>query len=211
MVPSDAAAPFDDPAYLFEPWWPGTRVLAIIQGNAVRLQADQLADMRRAFPELDDLPGQIAASDAVVEGTILVLDRRARPDTELLRRRLVGVDAPSRQGRAAFVATDLLRLGGHRLTRRPFSGRRSRLASLVRPSDWCVVGPGYEGEGQEVAAAAAELGFTALSAHRLDAPYTPGRAGDAWLRVPIAPRHVEPHRLPPILAVLRRLPLDGAS
>lgn len=210
MLPSDASSPFDDPAYLFEPWWPGTRVLAIIEEGSVRLQADELADVLRAFPELEVLPDQLAASDAIVEGTVLVLDAAARPDAKLLRRRLLE-DGAARDGRAAFIATDLLRHAGHRLARRPFSARRARLESLVRSSDWCTVGRGYEGEGRALAAAAADLGFIALSAHRLDAPYVTGRAGDAWLRVPIAPGRAEADRLPPIVAVFRRLPLDGGS
>ena len=207
MIPSEGSAPFDDPAYLFEPWWPGTRVLAVVAGGTLRLEAAELADVLGTFPELGALPGQLAVPDAIVEGTVLVLDRGARPDADLLRRRLA--DPSVRAGRPAFIATDLLAAGGRRLTRRPFSRRRERLQAILATTDWCTTSRGYPGEGRTLAVAAAQLGFRALSARRLDAPYRAGPAGGAWLRVPLGPDlpHDE-RRLPPIIAVFRRLPLD---
>jgi hypothetical protein len=63
---------------------------------------------------------------------------------------------------------------------------------------------GFVGEGTRVASVLGPLGFTAMSARRLDARLRRGRAGNAWFRVPlIAP----PRALPPILAVVRKLPL----
>ena len=223
MLPAPAAGPFDDPAYLFEPWWPGTRAIVFVEDGRVRLQAAELADVLAAFPELAGLAGRVAAADAILEGVVLVLDRAGRPDPALLRRRLE--DPGEHAGRPAFVAHDLLAASGRRLTRLPFCERRERLAGLMRTADWCTVSRGYPGEGRTLAIAAADLGFRWLSAHRLDAPYRAGAAGDAWLRVPTAevaangPRSEDGRgalaaaagfgepRLPPILAVFRRLPL----
>ncbi len=222
MLPSRAPGPFDDPSYLFEPWWPGTRTIVFVEDGRVRLQAAELADVLAAFPELAGLAGRVAAPDAILDGVVLVLDRAGRPDPVLLRRRLE--DPGEHAGRPAFVADDLLAASGRRLTRLPFCERRERLAALVRAADWCTVSRGYPGEGRTLAIAAADLGFRWLSAHRLDAPYRAGAAGDAWLRVPTAevagngPQpdagrgapvagFAEP-RLPPILAVFRRLPLE---
>jgi bifunctional non-homologous end joining protein LigD len=223
MLPTRAAGPFDDPAYLFEPWWPGTRAIVFVEDGRVRLQAAELADVLAAFPELAGLADRVAAPDAILDGVVLVLDRAGRPDPALLRRRLE--DPAEHAGRPAFVAHDLLAASGRRLTRLPFRDRRERLAAQMRTTDWCTVSRGYPGEGRTLALAAADLGFRWLSAHRLDAAYRAGAAGDAWLRVPTAElasngppsderrdvraakaAFAEP-RLPPILAVFRRLPL----
>ena len=208
MRPTDGAAPFDDPAYLFEPWWPGIHAFVLIDGEAVVLQADALADPNPAFPELTDVAGLVRTDGVLIEATILVLDARARPSADLLRRRLEGQwrdGTALRPGRTALVATDLLRLGGRSIARRPFGERRGELAALLRPSSWCLAGRGFSGEGIAVARALGELGFHWVSAHRLDAPYRPGPAGDAWFRIPIE----EPaeRRPPPFLAVARRLGL----
>ena len=64
---------------------------------------------------------------------------------------------------------------------------------------------GFVGEGTRVASVLAPLGFSALSARRLDARLRRGPAGDAWFRVPLV---AAPRALPPILAVVERLPLE---
>ncbi len=209
MRPTEGRAPFDDPAYLFEPWWPGIHSFVFVSGGRVRLQADALADPGPAFPELVAVAELVEAERAVLEATILVLDGRARPSADLLRRRLAGewrgAGAEAPPGRAALVATDLLSLGGRSLARRPFGERRGELAALLRPSPWCQPGRGFVGEGITVASALGELGLHWVSAHRLDAPYHAGPAGDAWFRVPIE----EPaeRTAPTFMAVARRLGL----
>ena len=52
MTPGDTEAPFDDPAWFFEPWWPGALATIIVTGGGMRLLAGQLVDPLVAFPEL---------------------------------------------------------------------------------------------------------------------------------------------------------------
>jgi bifunctional non-homologous end joining protein LigD len=231
MRPTGGTAPFGDEGYLFEPWWPGIHGFILVDRGVVGLQADALADPGPAFPELAGVAGLVDAERALIEATILVLDARARPSAELLRRRLGGgwravpaplpgqgrgraaaakpgedrTGVPPLPGRAAVVATDLLVLGHRPLLGRPFGERRGELAAVLRPSTWCLPGRGFVGEGIAVARALGELGFHWVSAHRLDAPYRAGPAGDAWFRIPIE----EPaaRRPPPFLAVARKLGL----
>ena len=107
MQPSVAAGPFDDPAYLFEPWWPGVRALAWIDGGRlVRLQAEGMADAMTAFAELgEELPERLTEDGVVLDGWLLALDDGGWLDTDLLRRRLAGELGAGRPG---FVASDLL-------------------------------------------------------------------------------------------------------
>jgi bifunctional non-homologous end joining protein LigD len=200
MRPTDGEGPFDDPRYFFEPWWPGIRALAFVEGGAVRLRAEALADPLPAFPELAGVAGLVRGDGAVLDTTLMVLDARGRPSRTLLERRLRG----GASGVAALVASDLLYLDGVSLARRPFGERRGELAALLAPSPWCLAGRGFVGDGMTVAEALGALGFRALSARRLDAPLRHGPAGDAWYRVPVV---AGPRELPPLLAVLRRLPL----
>lgn len=201
MQPSGVDAPFDDPDYLFEPWWPGVRALAFVEGGRLRLQVDGLSDALAAVPEVEELTGQLMEDGVVLDGTLLVLDDGGHPDAGLLRARLGG---GSRRGRPAFVASDLLWSSGQELTRRTYAARRAHLVSVLRDGDRVVVGRGYRRDGTLVAEALAELGIDGLSARWLEARYRSGPAGDAWLRAPIA--SAEPHRRP-TLALIQRLPL----
>ena len=206
MEPADGAGPFDDPAYFFEPWWPGLPIVVRAGSGRVEVEAHELIDVLAVFPDLAELGALVDGAELLVEGTLLALDAGGRPDRRLLRDRLSGAtDSPAR---AAFVATDLLERDARSQLRQPFSSRRACLAESFRPSDWCAVSRGIVGEGHTMAVAAAPLGFSALSAHRMDAPYRIGPAGDAWLRLPIAPAEAD-DALPPLLVVFRALPLPG--
>lgn len=204
MRPTAGIGPFDDPEYLFEPWWPGLRAVAWVEdGRLARLQVEGLADAMAAFGELaEELPAQLMDSAAILEGWLLVLDEGGWLDTDLLRRRLGG-DLGA--GRPALVACDLLWSGGASLQRRPFAARRERLEAVLPDGDRCVVGHALRREGTLLAEALKRFGFAALSARRLSARYRSGAAGDAWLRLPITP--VVPTERPR-LALIQRLPLE---
>ena len=206
MQPIAGIGPFDDADYLFEPWWPGLRALAWVEGARVtRLQIEGLADAMAAFGELDaELPRQLLADEVILDGSLLVLDDGGWLDADLLRRRLSG---DRRAGRPAFIASDLLWSDAASLQRRPFAARRERLESILTGGDRCVVGHALRGEGTLLAEALRRFGFTALSARRLDARFRSGPAGEAWLRLPIEPA-VPSER--PQLALIQRLPLETA-
>lgn len=206
MQPTIGVGPFDDAGFLFEPWWPGVRALAWVEGaRLTRLQVDGLADAMAAFSELDDeLPRQLLEDEVIVDGSLLVLDEGGWLDGDLLRRRLAGERAA---GRPAFVASDLLWSAGASLQRRPFAARRERLEAILPDGDRCVVGHALRGEGTLLAEALRRFGFTGLSARRLDARIRSGAAGDAWLRLPMVP--VVPSERPR-LALIQRLPLGTA-
>jgi bifunctional non-homologous end joining protein LigD len=205
MRPTDGDAPFDDPGYYFEPWWPGIRATAFVEDGRVRLRAEALTDPTSAFPELAALPGLVTRDGVVLDVTLLVLDATTRPNSTFLNQRL---DAPTKTtrllGTAALVAQDLLYLDGRPLADRPFGERRAELAAVMTSSTWCLPGRGFVGDGIAVGLALAEMGFRGVSARRLDAALRPGLAGDAWYRVPVTPRQRD---LPPFLAIFSKLPL----
>lgn len=201
MQATEIEAPFDDPGYLFEPWWPGVRAMAFCERGTLRLQASGMADALAAFPELSPMPEQLAEDGVVLDGTLLVLDEAGRPDPDLLRARLRGGERP---GRPAYVASDLLWSGGQPVVGRSFAIRRRWLEQILAPGDRVTVGRGYVGDGTLVGEALTALGIDALSARQLRARHRAGVAGDAWLRAPL--RAAEP-RPRPTLALILRLPL----
>jgi len=202
-VPTAGSAPFDDTDWFFEPWWPGSIVLAYIGDEGVRLQAEHLADPLAVFPELAAIDRQFGASGMIVEGTLLALDDEGRPDAELLRRRLAADESAG--GQPAIVASDLLYVGGRPLLGQPFDERRARLTRLLSDGDHCVVSRGLRGEGVTLAAAAASMGIHEISARLLTAPYRAGQQDGSWLRLPVTETPAKQTR--PLLALLQRLPL----
>ncbi len=204
MLPGAGEGPFDDAAWFFEPWWPGIQAMVVIEGTHLSLRTTQLSDPLPAFPELATMPQQVAARQAVIVGTLLVLDADGRPDPDALRQRLADPDA--RTGSGAFIAADLIGWEQRPLINQPFATRRSSLLEVVADGDRFLVSRGLHGEGETLASAAAAMGIDGVSARRLDAPWHPGMASEAWLRLPVAATTVGPVR--PLLVLLQRLPLD---
>lgn len=203
MAVGPVDAPFDDPGWFFEPWWPGTLATIVTTHDGMRL-VGQLGDPLAAFPELSVVPAQLRARSAVVPGTLLVLDADGRPDSPALHRRLA--DPATRTGTGAFIAADLLEHDGELLVDAPFAARRARLLETVIESDHFLASRGLHGEGTTLARAAASMGIEAVSARRLDAAWHAGPSPDAWLRFPVQGRPSRARR--PLLVLLQRLPLD---
>jgi bifunctional non-homologous end joining protein LigD len=203
MLATDIDAPFDDPGFLFEPWWPGVRAIAFCERGALRLQVTGMADALAVFPELRPMPEQLAEDGVVLDGTLMVLDDGGRPDADLLRARLGGSQRP---GRPAYVVSDLLWSGGQPVVGRSFGVRRRWLEAILAPGDRVTVGRAYVGDGTLVAEALAALGIDALSARQLSARHRSGPAGEAWLRAPLVAAEPRPR---PTLALILRLPLES--
>ena len=203
MRPVLGEAPFDDVDWFFEPWWPGTTVIAYVEDFRVRLQIEHLADPLASFPELSDVGGDFAHDQVIVEGALLVLDDEGRPDADLLRRRLARPGSPD--GSPAFIASDLLYDLGQPLLGLPFEERRQRLATVLRDTDRCVVSRGLRGEGVTLADAVSSMGLSEISARTLSGKYRAGTQDQAWLRLPTVEKPAIPTR--PLLALLQRLPL----
>lgn len=204
MQPGAGVAPFDDPDYLFEPWWPGVRALAWVEGGRlIRLRAAGMADALVGFAELaEELPERLMEDAVVLDGWLLALDEGGWLDAGLLHRRVAG---DRRAGRPAFVASDLLWSGGRAWVRRPFAARRERLEAILLDGDRCVVSHALRREGTLMAEALGRFGLEALSARRLDARHRSGLAGDAWLRIPIRPAPIVER---PRLSLIQRLPFE---
>ena len=193
MEPDLGTAPFDDPDYRFEPWWPGSRVLLFVERGEVRPVIEQLVDPLAAFPELRGVGGLLGEDGVIIDGSLLVLDADGRPDADLLRERLAYPEV--RNGEAAFVASDLVWAGGVDLTRRPFSERLERLTALLRETDWCMVARGYVGRGPRRRRRPGLDGPRRHVSRHLGSPYRRGPSAGAWLRVPVVAA-VAPDRRP---------------
>jgi bifunctional non-homologous end joining protein LigD len=204
MRASSAEAPFDDDDYFFEPWWPGARTFAFVEGGRLRLQAEHFGNPLGMFPELAVISSQLMAEGVVLDGTLLVLDGEGRPDRDLLRRRLAEEGEPV--GTGAFVASDLVWCDGAPIADQPFERRRQRLGAVLRDGDLCVVSRGLRGEGITLASAVASMGIEAVSARCLDGRWRSGGAEEDWLRLPVNETPARETR--PLLVLLQRLPLD---
>jgi len=162
---SQRAAPFDDPAWMFEPKYDGVR--AFVHASASECQIRTVQELSlEALPELRGrVAGVLGMRDVILDGQIVSLDPKGRP---VLRDLLKGL------GFVAFAAFDLLWLDGEDLRPQPLGERKRRLAELL-PSD---TGPLYKvftlaEHGRALFEATRKMELDGVVAKRLADPYAP--------------------------------------
>ena len=230
MLARPLEAAFDSPNHLFEPVWGGLRALARIGPADIPGAGDVVfidetgAELSLVPADLAGLAVRVAARSAVLDGEIVVVDEAGRLDREELERRLGG--APGRP--LAYLAFDLLDLDGRSLLSMPLERRRELLRKVLRPGDEVVAVPAIAEEGRALFEAVAAQGLAGIRARQRTGPYLPGVRSRLWRQVDVGagskrvkeaadvlanevaaarPRSGA-GRTAPVLALMRRLPLD---
>jgi bifunctional non-homologous end joining protein LigD len=172
--------------------WDGVRAIATLSGGVARLYARSGAEITAAYPELTPLAAGL--DEAVLDGEIVVLDRRGRPSFTALAERM-HVRDPGRAARLAatlpvtYMIFDLLVLDRVGLVHRPYAQRRAALDALAVDrlvgQHWLV--PPTFADGPATLAAAEENALEGVVAKRLNSVYQPGIRSPDWIKAKLEP------------------------
>lgn len=155
--------------WLFEPAWPGRRLMA---------------HLARGEAHLTDEDGRAATdADAEVAGTILV----AGVDASEALLDVVWTPLAATPRGPAVVAIDLVALDGDPLADVPFAERRRLLESIVTPGERLRIGPLVKHPVGRWLDGWAANGFQHYLATHQNAPYTPGEPNPERLEIEIGP------------------------
>ncbi|MGW1995063.1 non-homologous end-joining DNA ligase [Embleya sp. NPDC001921] len=179
----------------FEINWDGARTVVYCAGDrTVRLLSGEGEDVTRTYPELAALGEQHGQRQAVLDGEIVVLDNRGRPDFELLRRRM-GVVNPRKVARLTMDAPvhlmlfDVMYLDGRSLLPTPYRERRMLLESLDLAGPRWSTPEWSEGDVQRAWATSMHHGYEGIVGKRLASDYQPGHRSPDWIKA----KHIETH------------------
>ena len=241
MLARSSAQAFDSDRHLFEPRWGGERLLVFLEGGTggpgtplPRLVDRRGRDLALLLPELHDVRGRLKAWSAVLDGELVVADGQGRADRPGLRARLDGLPGPA----VTFLAFDLLDLNGRPLLALALERRRELLAGVLGAAGNLLCVPAVRGDGVALFEAVVGQGLAGMMARRLQSPYLPGVRSSLWRYVAApaaesgdaedgkpanaevdhasAPAQVdeppaEDRWRAPVLALIRRLPLDDSE
>ncbi len=181
----------EDARWGYEFKWDGVRAVSGTCGGVLRLRARSGIDITPRYPELARLPAALAGRDAVLDGEVVALDERGRPDFGLLQNRMHRT-GPEVAGLAAaepvsYLVFDLLALDGVDLLELQYAERRARLDGLGVAGQRWVTTPWFAGDGSgvggQVRDASLANGLEGVLAKRLDSPYRPGSRAPDWRKV----------------------------
>ncbi len=181
------ADPFDSKEHYFEPKWDGLRCIAYIKKGEVDFQNRNLRLVTNSYPELRQIPRNVAAKSAILDGEIVVLEH-GLPSFESLQHRF-GVDGPARVNvlarkmPATYIAFDLLHLNGKDMVKEPLSIRRERLAKMVRDGPHILLSQYVRLKGKSYFRKAIQIGLEGIIAKKSDSAYQVGVRSNNWLKI----------------------------
>jgi len=182
--------------WAYEMKWDGIRALAYLEpgpAGRVRFFTRNGNEVTASFPELiDDLRAAVGTAvgraGAVLDGEVVALDTKNRPDFSRLQTRLGVTDERAvhearRLAPVHYFVFDLLEQGGTTLIEQPYSARRTALEDLVTATGTVQVPPSFAGDAGAVLATSLQLGLEGLIAKATDSTYSAGRRSDQWVKI----------------------------
>ncbi len=177
--------PFDDPDWLFEPAFPGRRVLARVEDTQVSLQAGA-EDLSGRLPAIAKALAGVRARTALLDGIVVALDPQGRPSEQALALELEqGGAAGSTGSGAVLYLFDLLYAEDWDLRGLPLRERKAALRGLLPDSGRLALIDPVAERGLALASAAGASGLPAIVAKRAGSAYRAGVSKD-WLRIPVS-------------------------
>jgi bifunctional non-homologous end joining protein LigD len=168
--------PFHRPGWVYEEKYDGYRILAYKEGTKVTFMSRNDKDRTADYPKIAAAVGRLRARTLLIDGEVVVFDRRKVSRFQLLQRSGASV---------AYAVFDCLYRDGQDLRSQPLSVRRSALEEVLRSSGDSVFLSGrLAQDGLESYRLAKKRGYEGLVAKDLASPYVEGRS-KSWLKVKI--------------------------
>lgn len=179
-----AENPSSDPSWIYEIKWDGIRTVARVQDGKVKLWSRAKRDITGEFPELSALANSVNASEAVLDGEVVVLDSAGRSDFQRLQSRM-GVRNPSAkllaEAPVVYYVFDILYCDGHDLRHVPLIERKEFLRLILRGNGVVRYSDHQVGEGKRFFALATEQQLEGIVGKQAVSIYPGGRT-TAWLK-----------------------------
>jgi bifunctional non-homologous end joining protein LigD len=180
--------PADDERWAYEMKWDGVRAVVHVNGGRPTAWSRNDIDITDTYPELRAMAESMGATQAVLDGELVVLDKAGRPSFERLQPRM-HVTGAARIRRLAesipvtYYVFDVLHLDGRSTMSLRYRERRALLEELGLSGASWQTPPAWFGGGQAVLAAAREQRLEGVVAKQVDCAYEPGARSRRWLKV----------------------------
>lgn len=202
QLPTEVNAEVLSVEWLFEPHWPGTRIVARVSGGRLDLNGEHgepLGIDGETADAHEVLRDAILADEAVVDGVWTAQPfvgdgSPARAWAETLAAEGLAEDVPDpleTERRRAFVAVDLVEIDGTPLHDVPFQERRRLLESVVDEGIRVRLSPVVKQPLSGWMVGWRANGFTHYVAKHMNSRYRPGQRTEDWLKLALrteAPR-----------------------
>ena len=187
MLATLAETPFSDPEWIFEVKWDGSRALAEVQEGKFRLFSRSGRDVTAHYPELAALPERLRASEALIDGEIVVLDEKGRSSFERLQSRMNVArmsQAVMESTPVVYYAFDILYCDGMDLRAVPLIERKQLLREVLDAQPPFRYSGHVVGKGRELFELATQEGAEGVIGKHAHSAYSSGRSS-SWVKLKV--------------------------
>ncbi|ADL68259.1 ATP dependent DNA ligase [Thermoanaerobacterium thermosaccharolyticum DSM 571] len=174
---------FDDPDWLYEIKWDGSRTLAFLS-STTRLQDRRLVDVSHQFPELMKLNKFIRANEAILDGELIVLkDNKPSYRSIMMRKHQqnkLKIDFMSKSYPAIFITWDILYVDGKELLNRPLIERKQMLNKFVNECSIMRISDFIFEHGKTLFEETDKKRLEGVMAKKADSKYYLGKRSSLW-------------------------------
>lgn len=172
-------APPEGASWVHETKFDGYRTQAHIEGGKVHLFTRSGLNWTSKYPVIADGLKNLDASNAILDGEVVWLDKEGRSDFQKLQNSLKAKESRS----LVYYVFDLLFLNGQDCRALPLRERKHLLEKLVKSLDDPLIrySDHIDGSGQDLFEAACNYQLEGLVSKDLDATYRSGRNG-GWVK-----------------------------
>jgi bifunctional non-homologous end joining protein LigD len=175
MLATLVAEPFDRRGWDYEEKYDGDRILAYKEGDRVRLLSRNGKDRTERFPQLVQAIQALPAESLLLDGEVVVFDRKQVSRFQLLQQGQEG---------AVYVVFDCLYRAREDLRQEPLSRRRALLENTIGKGPFLRLSRRLSGTGLQAYRVAKRKGYEGLVAKDVSSPYIEGRS-KYWLKVKV--------------------------
>jgi len=175
MLATLVAEPFDRPGWVYEEKYDGDRMLAYKESARVVLLSRNGKDNTGRFPEIAAAIARLRPATLVLDGEVVVFDRKQVSRFQLLQQR---------SGEPLYAVFDCLFVNGKDLRREPLSARRAALEEVVSPKGVLLLSRRLAADGLAAYKIARRRGYEGLVAKDLSSHYV-GNRSRLWLKVKV--------------------------
>jgi len=177
MLAKETDEAFDDQNWLFEIKWDGYRAVSEIRKKIVLLHSRNGLNFLHKYPIVADQLKNINA-DAVLDGEIVVLDEKGKPDFQLLQHYSENKERPIQ-----YYVFDLLELNGHDTTKLKLIERKVLLKKIIPKNEVIKYSDHILEKGKSFFAVSKEKDLEGVIAKKMDSKYYPGKRSSEWLKI----------------------------
>ena len=179
MLATLVAKPFNQPGWSNEEKYDGFRALAYRRGKKVRLYSRSLKDITGDFREIAQALARLRRGDFVLDGEIVVFDRKGVSRFQLLQRHEL-----ERKLQPIYAVFDCLEVYGREILTKPLAERRRTLEKIVPARHPLLMRSRLLSvNGLLAYREAKRKGWEGIIAKDGSSPYEPGKRTRTWLKV----------------------------